>query len=198
MPRSIDSIKEDIERLQQSIDDKEAERLALGLNASPLKPFVKASHAVAMLGRTDRLAEVLTDYLRLLNRSKQVLPFPIKSITERQKDTIALVEWSEERTLAIYAGMLRKAIELIERADEEMAYEYLVMRLYERLKYADEFKELALSLRHINELDDYNGTDEQLDEIIDGYIQHYKAEVLPIVLHEKAVLGGNKKRIDNE
>lgn len=192
MSRKLDDIKNDIAQLQTKIDERTAERLALGLPADPPSQFVKLSHTLAIVEKTKVVGEVLAQYLQMLNEGGADIPFPADTLT-RYKPLLTLITWSENMTLARYGEFLQSAVELVE-SDEPITYERKVMQLYKRLDYADKFKELAEDMQAVTgEGRKVVESDEELDAVIVEYLTHYNEVVRPQIKKEKAILQTQRK-----
>ena len=182
--KTNEELSRDNEELQKMLGEVEKHRLSLGLPAKRPAKFVTALHAKAMVERVKLVQEVLTSYLRFINDGKQLVPFPAETFADHL-DLLTLIDWEEGGCLSMYSGLLRMSIDVIK--DEENTYEKVVTKLYYNLGMAQQWIELADESFSVRSATKFDGTPEELDEIIADYQRHYDEVVAPQLAHEAEV-----------
>ncbi|MHC8516204.1 hypothetical protein [Sporosarcina sp. ITBMC105] len=190
---SIEELRRDIARLQSQIDARRAKRVALGLPKDRPGHFVKAEHAAEMIKRVQPVYETLARYLRFLDESKKLEPFPVERF-DKYRNLLTLIEWSEESLQGLYAGALRMSIALL--ADVDSGYDRVFAKLHSYLKFSRNCQQFMNA--DIYRAEASKGTDEELDEIIADYQRHYDEVVAPQVVLEQAVLEAADEQEENE
>ncbi len=186
---TIEKLRRDIASMREEIEARQAERVALGLPPNRPDDFVETQHAAEMVKRVHPVYEALVKYLRVLDESKKPVPFPVERF-DKYREILKLIAWSDDSILGHYGSALRLSIDLI--SDMDGGYDRTVTGLHRYLKFAQNCRTFS------EQVDAFEGTDEELDAIIAEYQRHYEEVVEPQVTYEKAVLESAGKGQTNE
>lgn len=168
----IGRLKERTKQMDEEHMKFKADRVAAGLPEEAPGGFVELSHAQALINKLRPLSEVLTEYLALTNRSRQLIPFDV-SVFDKYADDLTLISESIETNHVFYANHIQRSIDIVAEAQENgRTVEYVEARLYQSLAMANGCMERS---RGDTRIKAYEGDD--LEKIIADYKAYYKENV---------------------